>query len=372
MAERGSVERRLTARVSRVVVSAALLMSVAPAGQAAGAPANARQGATAPRPEARPSDCIGILDFYGLRTVAEAQVRKALALKEGDRAPQSAAEKTEAVRRLEKVPDVEHARLARVCCDERGRSILYVGIAEKGSPRFTYHPAPTGRASLPPEMVLTSHRFEEALGEAVQKGDAGEDDSQGHSLATNSRLRSLQEQCIAYAASRLNTVRHVLRTAADAEQRQIAAWIIGYAPHKREVVDDLLYAVNDPDEGVRNDATRSLMAIAALAQRHPEAGIRIDAAPFIAMLNSVVWSDRNKAAAVLISLTAGRSARVLNPLRQRALPALVEMARWKSPGHAQGAFILLGRIVGLDEQKIWDAWARGARESVITRALVGS
>jgi hypothetical protein len=218
-------------------------------------------------------------------------------------------------------------------------------------------------------MIDTSHQFDEALQAAVAKGDAREDDSQGHSLSTNPRLRALQERCVAYAAGDLSTVRRVLRTAANAEQRQIAAWIIGYAPHKRDVVGDLLYAVQDPDEGVRNDATRSLMAIAVLAQGHPEQGIRINAAPFIAMLNSVVWTDRNKAAAVLLSLTAGRPARVLDPLRKYALPALVEMARWKSPGHAQAAFILLGRVAGLSESAISEAWTRGDRESVIGRAL---
>jgi hypothetical protein len=71
------------------------------------------------------------------------------------------------------------------------------------------HHAPAGRASLPPEMVDLSHRFDEALGEAVQKGDAGEDDSQGHSLSTNPRMRSLQEQCIIYARSHSSTLRRV-------------------------------------------------------------------------------------------------------------------------------------------------------------------
>src|SRR5205085_606320 len=109
MAERGTGERRLTAQVCRVVAAAALLMGVTLAGQAAGAETTARQSAIAPQPEARPSDTIGILDFYGLRTVTQPQARKALALQEGDRAPQSTAEITEAVRRLEKLPGVEHA-----------------------------------------------------------------------------------------------------------------------------------------------------------------------------------------------------------------------------------------------------------------------
>src|SRR3954453_6678692 len=155
--------------ITLVMVGAAFLTGFTLAGQPVRGGPPGPNGAPVPRPERQPSDTIGIIDFYGLRAVTEAQVRKALAIQEGDPAPQTAGEITAAVQRLEKAPGVEHAQLARVCCDERGRSILYIGIAEKGAPRFTYHAAPAGRASLPPEMVDTSHRFDEALGEAVQK-----------------------------------------------------------------------------------------------------------------------------------------------------------------------------------------------------------
>ena len=87
------------------------------------------------------------------------------------------------------------------------------------------------------------------------------------------------------------------------------------------------------------------------------------------MLNSIVWSDHNKAAATLMALTASRPPRVLDRLRQQAVPALVEMARWKSPGHAWPAFLVLGRIAGLDEAAIGQAWTHGEREPVIARVL---
>jgi hypothetical protein len=87
------------------------------------------------------------------------------------------------------------------------------------------------------------------------------------------------------------------------------------------------------------------------------------------MLTSLVWEDRNKAAAVLLWLTASRPAPAPAARRAEALPSLVEMARWKHPGHAQAAFILLGRVAGLGEKAIGEAWARGDREAVIARAL---
>jgi HEAT repeats len=312
---------------------------------------------------------IGIIDFYGLRTVTPQQVRNVLALKEGDPMPQSTAEVSDDVRRLKRIPGVVDARLERVCCDAAGKGMLFVGITEKGAPHFDYRPPPTTAASLPPEMIARYHRFQDAWGEAVRKGDTRDDVSHGHSLVTNPAVRALQEQFLADAASHLETLRHVLRTAADPEQRRIAAWIIGYAPKKRDVVDDLMYALNDPDDVVRNNATRALGAIAVLAQREPEQGIRIQPAPFIAMLNSIVWSDRNKALMVLMYLTQNRSAAVLDSLRKQAVPALVEMARWKSAGHALPAYLVLGRVAGLDENELWKAWNQGERETAIARAL---
>ena len=55
-------------------------------------------------------------------------------------------------------------------------------------------------------------------------------------------------------------------------------------------------------------------------------------------------------------------------LRERALPSLVEMARWKTLSHALPAFVLLGRIAGLPENQVQAAWTRGDRESVIAAA----
>ena len=52
------------------------------------------------------------------------------------------------------------------------------------------------------------------------------------------------------------------------------------------------------------------------------------------MLNSLSWSDRERALTALEILTDTRDAQMLSQLRQRALPALAEMARWKTLEHA--------------------------------------
>ncbi len=59
---------------------------------------------------------------------------------------------------------------------------------------------------------------------------------------------------------------------------------------------------------------------------------------------------------------------MLDQLRDRALGLLAEMSRWKTLAHALPAFVLLGRMAGLSEQQIQDAWTRGDRETVIAAA----
>jgi hypothetical protein len=53
----------------------------------------------------------------------------------------------------------------------------------------------------------------------------------------------------------------------------------------------------------------------------------------------------------------------------KALPSLIEMARWKSSGRAQASFVLLGRVAGLSEDEITAAWERGERASFIETAV---
>jgi hypothetical protein len=57
------------------------------------------------------------------------------------------------------------------------------------------------------------------------------------------------------------------------------------------------------------------------------------------------------------------------PIGIKALPSLIEMARWKSSGHAQASFVLLGRVAGLPENEINAAWGRGERASFIETAI---
>jgi hypothetical protein len=308
---------------------------------------------------------IGLIEFYGLGDRSSEQVRAALGLGEGDPAPRDRSLQRAIERRLEAIPGVARARLNCVCCTE-GKTVVFVGIHETGAPQLRFRDPPTKQLALSEQAAELSRRFGVALEEAVRSGDAGDDVSQGHSLASNRKARAIQEEVIAFAAVHVEELRTVLRHANSPEQRSIAAWMLGYGPDKRAVVPDLLYAVEDADEGVRNEATRSLGAIAALAARRPELGIEIPADRFIEMLRSVEWSDRNKALLVLQALTENRPVHIMKPLKEQAMPALVEMARWRSHGFA--AFQIAARVAGVEEKSIGAAWVQGDRDRIIAKA----
>jgi hypothetical protein len=59
---------------------------------------------------------------------------------------------------------------------------------------------------------------------------------------------------------------------------------------------------------------------------------------------------------------------VLDALRAQALPNLIEMARWRSPGHAYSARVILGRMAGIDEERL-QAWIGEGRVDEILDAV---
>ncbi|MCC6588164.1 MAG: HEAT repeat domain-containing protein [Bryobacterales bacterium] len=308
---------------------------------------------------------VGVVDFYGVRKVKIEAIRKALAVKEGDPLPKSKGDTEEAI---EQVPNVVAARLEAACCED-GKAILYVGIEEKGAPHVTYNDPPAGLVKLPQEVHDEYTGFLSSVGLAVRNGKTEENLAQGHSLMSDPGVRKHQERFIELADAHLDKIREVLRKSVDEEQRAIAAYVIGYAKDKKAVLPDLQSALRDPDDTVRNNAMRSLGAIAVLATREPDRGIAVAPVWFVEMLNSIIWQDRQTAAMTLVTITDKRDPNVMGLLKERALPALAEMARWQHLPHALPAYILLGRVGGLSEDQIQTAWKDGKREEVIQRVL---
>jgi len=325
--------------------------------------ASAQRAAAPPAPSqvilsAGKGPVIGTLDFYGLRKVPESKVRQALGVREGDLLPPS---KGDVEERLDAIPGVVESHLEAVCCDN-GKITLYAGIEERGATHFDLHDVPDGDATLPPEIDAAYRRFLDTFATAARQGYLKEDLTKGYARSEDPTVRAVQDMFPVMVADHLAALRATLRNCSDEEQRATAAYVIAYAPEPKSVVNDLQYALRDADPGVRVNAARSLIGFAGT-------GIKVEPTWFIEMLNSLSWTDRTRALAALQILTDSRDKTVLEQLRMRALPSLVEMARWKTLAHALPAYVLLGRLNGLTEKQIQDAWSRGDRESVIAEAL---
>jgi hypothetical protein len=335
--------------------------------------AGAALAAVTPQPAAVPADSqreIGIIDFYGLNHVRANDLRRAITINEGTavRHDASATLRAEVEKRVAGMPGVAHAQANIVCC-ENDRLILYVGVQEKGAQGMPFRPAPTGAVRLSADMVQAGVELDRAIEAAVQSGNAQEDDSEGHSLARDPAIRGVQEHFLSYADEHLLELRAVLHECADAKQRALAASVIGYVTDKQAVVPDLVHAMSDPDSGTRNNAMRTLAVFTYTVPSATRTVPRVPYEPFIALLSSLDWTDRNKAVAALSGLSRHRDPALFEQLRQRAMTPLVEMARWKAMGHASIALQILARSAGYSEDDAMRAIVRGDRERVIRDAL---
>ncbi|HSJ64672.1 MAG TPA: hypothetical protein VK922_12330 [Gemmatimonadaceae bacterium] len=303
---------------------------------------------------------IGAVEVHGARGIAAADVRSALGLAVGDRVPDGG----QAVRaRLERLPGVAEASVEVVCC-EQGRSIVYAGIRERAAPAPRFAPPPDGIVTLPDDVVNAEAEFTAALQEAVQRGQAEEDHSAGHALMAYGPARAVQLRFVALAQHYEEQLRAVLAMSRFPLQRALAAQVLAYLPDKRRVVDLLGPALGDPSPEVRNDAARALWIVAEYARLDAalRAGIPVDR--LVTMMQSVHWTDRNKASLVLMALTSARDTAMLATLDATLRAELEEMAWWRTQ-HALPAFVILGRIRGLSDDEIFAAWTAGERERVL-------
>jgi hypothetical protein len=306
---------------------------------------------------------VGDINFYGLRTISPERILSAVRLKPGDPLPPS---KGDLEDRIAELPGVTLARVEAVCCEGRNAT-LFIGIEEQGAPHPDFRSAPAGETALPQEVIDLYGRFLTAVRRAAGRGAASEDLTAGHSAMADPDVHALQTRFGEYAAANLDVLRAVLRSDPDPGRRAIAATVIGYAPRKADIVNDLELAIQDPDESVRANALRALNAIAVLASKQPALGIRVSPTWAIQLLHSVVLSDRVESVKLLLTLTDHGAPAVLDQIRENALSDVIEMARWKTASHALPPFLLAGRLAGMTDQQSQQLWRTGDRDAVLQK-----
>jgi hypothetical protein len=311
---------------------------------------------------------VGIVEIYGARKVSIHKIRAALGVEDGSPLPAS---KGAIEEKLDRITGIVASRLEAACCVD-GKTILYVGIQEKGSPHLEFRPEPDGDITLPSEITSTYANFLDSVDQSMRLEQSGESLNLGYSLMQNSGAREYQREFIPLVAKYLDTVHRVIRTSHDPEQRSMAAYVLQYGPRgphtSSQIVADLQFALQDVDDTVRANAIRALTAMYVGSKLHPEQGVTIQSTWFVELLNSIAWSDRHNASLALVDMTEDNNKETLQLIRERALPSVIEMARWHDLNHALPAFILAGRLAGLSKKQIDDAWIGQDHEVVLKAA----
>jgi hypothetical protein len=312
----------------------------------------------------------GDINFYGLHKLTAAELLKATGIKTGGPLPPSRGDLED---KLEQMSGVVQARVTAVCC-QSDRAALFIGIEERGAPHASFRSEPSGDATLPQDLLDRYQQFLTAVSRAAAHGNTAEDLTAGHSMMDDPAARAIQTGFVKMAATHLDALRSALHNSSDPGARAAAAAIIGYGPKTQAVIDDLQFALDDPEPAVRANAMRALSALIVYAQKNPAAGLKIQPTWFVELLHSVELSDRQESSQALALLTepgqkAAMSSAALDLLRERALPDLAEMARWPTLRYALPPFLLMGRLAGFTDSETQARWSKGDREPVIEKAL---
>ena len=316
-------------------------------------------------------DRIGHVDLFGTRGANLAAMASALRSIEGGRGPSSAAEHSALLERISVIVKEQTGRpptdVAMVCCDEHGAWTIYIGLAAEGSAPLRYAPTPRGSDMLPAAVEQAYDDVMRALDGAVRQ-DASEDHKEGYALSSDPKLRRAQLALRDAAIASEKPLYRVLAGADDPGQRAAAAYALGYAPASKRQIAALIAASRDADDGTRNNAVRSLWVLADSAQ---PAARDIPFDPFISLLTSGRWSDRNKGLLLVSTLSERRSRALLDRVRREAQFELIEMARWRVRGHSDPARLLLGRVAGIPDARIAQLIEAGDVDAIVAAATSG-
>lgn len=295
------------------------------------------------------STTITTINVYGNRKISTDTILFHINKNVGDSINPAVFKPDSTVAALKRIPGIKHVTVSPICCDSENGYLLYIGIAESDAAILRYRPAPRQNVQLSHEVIRAYRNFNQHVKAAAGIGENSEEYSNGYSLLTYAAARKEQSNFMVFAQQKFQELEKVLKYSKHAEHRAAAAQMIAYATDKKKVAECLLYALNDADENVRNNATRAVSILAGYLSEHPELKVTIPAAPFIALLNSVTWTDRNKGAMVLEQLTRSHDSDLLEQIKKQALPSVIEMAKWKNREHAFFSFIILSRMAGEEE-----------------------
>lgn len=312
---------------------------------------------------------IGSIDYFGYEGLNLKSLHSHLPVKVGDSVSSaSLVAQRESIRHaVAEYAEANVTDIATMCCDSNQHIQLYIGLNGKSSKRLIRNPVPTGPSKLPDVALQLYREYLSAEGDAVLRGNAAEDHDRGYALSRDPETKNAELKLRLYALRHPKQLEDALAHASSAEERQASACLLGYANRSRSQIDSLISAVNDPNDEVRNDAVRALWALAS-AKGVSNSDFEANLAPFIDLLFSGSWLDRNKSSLLLEALTRNRNQFTISALRDSALAPLIEGAKWHDAGHSFPFVSILGRIENIPETDLQNIIQSQHKAEIIDKA----
>ena len=309
---------------------------------------------------------IGAINYFGYGGLPLQKVRAALPLHVEDTLTFASFSKKPINDAVSKTIGKLPTDVNVVCCDASQHIEIFIGLPGSTSHSDPTSPIPSGNTHLNLEGLRLYEQEQPLLLQAVSRGAAGEDDSQGYMISNDPSLKAINLAMRSYAIGRESDLRQVLQMASDPKERRAAAALLGYVQRSPTQAEALSNAMNDPDDEVRNNAVRALAVLSsATANEH----LQINLKPLINLLYSGIWTDRNKASLLLMRMTEARNPEVLHTLRKEAMEPLVEGASWTDvPSHSMAFLVVLGRIGAIPNKKLYELLKSGNNNAIVAAA----
>jgi hypothetical protein len=279
---------------------------------------------------------VASISFYGYAGWDPEAVRQALPFKPGD--PYSRSRLAETRETVLRVTGHAPTEVASVCCVGKQDTAIFIGL---NAAPIAWNDPPAGSTSLSREARNVYREMEQAEDAAFKRGSHEEDGAPGYRLSKDPQARAAELKVRDYAMLHEDELVRVLSESSTADERAVAADMLGYGKRSARQIAAFVTASLDPDGDVRNNATR---ALGEIWRAEPLLAAGADPGPYLKLIHSGIWTDRNKGVWALRAITASKNPAVLARVRAEALQELKEMSTWPV-GWREDAQVILERLL---------------------------
>lgn len=340
---------------------------------AAPPPTAAAEAAPAPpTPPPPPTPPIKAVDVYGTNRFDGAAVKSLFGQK---LTTWYESEDDAVIKRLEKEisdglmaehKDIGWVKLSLVVYYNMGdvaQAFITVDVVERKDmkARLTFGPEPKGDFEDPEGLLAAWKEYEATFFKMMREKEIGPERVECpafHCMGgyKHEKLKPFGEKFGRDVPPNEAKLTRILKEDKDPKDRAAAAYLLAHIKDGKKLVGLMLPMLNDPDNLVRNNASRVLSNVAMF---HKE--IAFPLTPILKRLDGPTMSDRNKAAAITSGLLDRPDATALHAqVIKEAGPTLIKLLKLEQPNNHDFAYKILKTVSGKDfgerDYAAWETW----------------